>query len=905
MASPAERYSAARRRSKPSPELAAFTELYDFPLDEFQVQACLALAEDSDVLVAAPTGSGKTVIGEFAVHLARARGRKAFYTTPIKALSNQKYRDFAATYGVDEVGLLTGDVSVNGHADTVIMTTEVLRNMLYEGSSDLADLAFVVLDEVHYLADRERGAVWEELIIQLPDSVTIVALSATVSNVEEFGSWISTVRGDTRVIVEEHRPVPLWQQVMVKDRLVDLFVDDAQEVVNPELRQLSRDAGRAEKHGGRHRPQQGGKRHRLPASASRIDVVDRLRSAHLLPAIWFIFSRAGTQQAVDRLAAAGVRLTSADEREQIRSIVHTRCDRIPHADLYAVDYNGFVDAVERGYAAHNAGMLPLFKEVVEELFQEALLKVVFATETLALGINMPARTVVLERLVKWNGQTHAQITAGEYTQLTGRAGRRGIDVEGNAVVLWSPALQPEVLAGLASTRTYPLRSSFRPTYNMAVNLMRRMDRATARDVLETSFAQYQSDQAVVGLATQIKRNEQVLAGYRESMACHLGDFSEYAAIRAELSALEKQSSRENHSQARADAAKFLEGLRVGDVITLTSGRRAGLAVVVDVDEHAHGDRRPRAMTQDRQVRRLTVTDFPTPGRVVDRLKVKGFHARSANDRRLLAARLADVVARHREVRSPKRRNQDNDVEIQRLRARLRKHPCHGCDDREIHARWGERSARLQRETEGLQRRVDNRSNTIARRFDQVCAVLLHLGYLAQDGQDYTVTKAGRMLSRLYSERSLVLGEVLRTGLWDDLSAPEMAACAAALVYTSRLEQDEPPRLPHGRVGDVLAEHVRIWADIEGLESEHKVDKTPEPDLGFCWAAFAWANGKALGPVLEGSDMTAGDFVRWCKQAIDLLGQVGSAVPPDSPVRATAAACVSAMRRGVVAYSSEV
>lgn len=244
MATPAERYAAARKRSRTSPHLAAFRDRYDFPLDTFQVQACEALDEGRDVLVAAPTGSGKTVVGEYAIHLARETGRKAFYTTPIKALSNQKYRDLVAQYGETDVGLLTGDVSINGHAQTVVMTTEVLRNMVYESSPDLTGLGYVVLDEVHYLADRERGAVWEELIIQLPESVAIAALSATVSNVEEFGAWMATVRGDTQIVLEEHRPVPLWQQVMANNRLFDLFVDDAQRQVNPELQRLARDGMR-------------------------------------------------------------------------------------------------------------------------------------------------------------------------------------------------------------------------------------------------------------------------------------------------------------------------------------------------------------------------------------------------------------------------------------------------------------------------------------------------------------------------------------------------------------------------------------------------------------------------------------------------------------------------------------
>ncbi len=882
---------------------------YDFALDAFQIEACQALDAGRDVLVAAPTGSGKTVVGEFAIHLAAATGRKAFYTTPIKALSNQKYRDLCAEYGEQNVGLLTGDVSINGHASTVVMTTEVLRNMVYESSPDLAGLGYVVLDEVHYLADRERGAVWEELIIQLPESVAIAALSATVSNVEEFGAWMATVRGDTQIVLEEHRPVPLWQHVMANAKLYDLFSDAERQQVNPELQRLTaqgpRDS-RGNRGQWRDRPPKNGRRSRAARTPSRVEVVERLEAADLLPAIYFIFSRAGTQDAVSLLANSGIRLTSPEERQYIARVVEDRCSVIPEADLLAVGFSEFSDSLQRGIAAHHAGMLPIFKEVVEELFQAGVLKVVFATETLALGINMPARTVVLERLVKWNGQTHADITPGEYTQLTGRAGRRGIDVEGHAVVLFGPSVQPTHLAGLASTRTYPLRSSFRPTYNMAVNLVRRVGRRIAREILETSFAQYQSDQSVVGLASTIKRNEAVIAGYEESMHCHLGDFGEYAAIRQELSALEKTSSRESARLTRSHAAQSLEKLVPGDVISIPTGRRAGLAVVVETGLDEQGDPRPQVLTVDRQVRRLNVADFTAPAVVVDRIRIPNdFHPRSANARKQLSGRLRELSGRHTHVRPPRVRDSGNDVQIQRLRARLRKHPCHGCNDRELHARWAERAAKLQRENDNLSRRVEGRTNTIARQFDQICAVLVELGYLDAEGDELVVTPAGEMLGRLYTDRSLVIAQCLRNGLWSQLSPPELASCAAALVFQSRTDEEQMPRLPRGSVRDVLAEQVHLWASIEALETEFKVKPTPEPDMGFCWAAYAWANGQDLGSVLNGSDLPAGDFVRWCKQVIDTLGQVASAASADDPVRETARSAADLLRRGVVDYSSEI
>lgn len=904
MSSPAERYRAAReRQAEAVNQLTRFRAEYDFPLDPFQVQACRALESGRGVLVAAPTGSGKTVVGEFAVHLALAEGRKCFYTTPIKALSNQKYADLVRRYGADRVGLLTGDNTINGEADVVVMTTEVLRNMLYAGSHTLAGLGYVVMDEVHYLSDRFRGAVWEEVIIHLPESVSLVSLSATVSNAEEFGDWLVTVRGDTTVVVEEHRPVPLWQHVMVGNRLFDLFVDEDQRQVNPELVRIARDEQRFARVGDR-RPTRGGRRPRSRETPSRVDVVERLDREGLLPSIVFVFSRAGCEAAVAQCLRSGLRLTTPSERDEIRSHVEERCIDLPDEDLGVLGYHDWADGLSRGIAAHHAGMLPTFKEVVEELFQRGLVKVVFATETLALGINMPARSVVLEKLTKWNGETHADVTPGEYTQLTGRAGRRGIDVEGHAVVLWQPGLDPGSVGGLASTRTYPLRSSFQPSYNMAVNLVGQVGRHVAREILESSFAQFQADRAVVGLARQVRRNEEALDGYREAMTCHLGDFEEYAALRRSLKDREAELSRQGAAQRRAAAAGSLEALKVGDVIRVPTGRRAGLAVVLDpgLTAGAEGPR-PTVLTADRQVARLSLVDFTSAVEPLARLRIpKTFNPRSPQSRRDLASTLRAKVPDTGGRRPPRARSEAaDDADIARLRAEIRRHPCHGCDQREDHARWAERYYRLLRETEGLERRVEARTNTIARTFDRVCGLLESLGYLDGD----RVTPAGVQLGRLYTELDLLAAECVRTGVWSGLEPAELAAAVSALAFESRQREEAmAPRVPSGRVRDALAETVRLWASLDLAEKDHGLAFLREPDLGFAWATYRWASGARLEAVLGESDLSAGDFVRWTKQLIDLLGQIGQAAADRDPaLRASADAAVDALRRGVVAYSS--
>ena len=537
--SASERYKKAKESAK-HVQLEEFAASLRFPLDEFQEKACKALEAGSGVLVAAPTGAGKTIIGEFAIHLAVNSGQKVFYTTPIKALSNQKFAELAAKYGKEKVGLLTGDTNNNSEAQIVVMTTEVLRNMIYATSSSLRDLGYVVMDEVHYLADRFRGAVWEEVILHLPKDVRVVSLSATVSNAEEFGAWLAEVRGNTQIIVSEIRPVPLHQHVMLGDEILELFETGSGGMrVNPELARkhqaLQRNPVRSRNKGYQQRDR--GSFQKLPKPR----VVENLEHAGLLPAIFFIFSRAGCEGAVEACRREGLRLTDRDQQLEIRRIAEARCSSIGDEDLDTLGYFDWLASLERGFAAHHAGMLPAFKEVVEELFLRKLVKVVFATETLALGINMPARTVVLERLDKYNGEGRVQITAGEYTQLTGRAGRRGIDTEGHSVILWGQQLDPNMVAGLASKRTYPLNSSFKPTYNMAVNLISAFGAHRASKMLERSFAQFQADRSVVGLARTIAEKQESIEGYESAMECHLGDFKEYSRIRRDISDLERDT----------------------------------------------------------------------------------------------------------------------------------------------------------------------------------------------------------------------------------------------------------------------------------------------------------------------------------------------------------------------------
>ena len=773
--SPAESYALHKSKGK-YPKTQKFSESFPFELDPFQIEACHALENGKGVLVAAPTGAGKTIIGEFAVDLVINSGGKCFYTTPIKALSNQKFTELCAKYGESKIGLLTGDTSINSEAQIVIMTTEVLRNMIYSNSKTIDDLKYVVMDEVHYLADKFRGAVWEEILIHLSDAVQIISLSATVSNAEEFGEWLQTVRGETEVIVSEIRPVPLYQHVLFGNRLLDLFGENQK--LNPELTRLERDSYRQVRGNWRDKP-------KGPKPLMRSEVIEKLDREGLLPAITFIFSRNNCDAAVRQCLTAGIKLTNTEERKIIRSVIAKNMKNLAEEDLVVLGYYEWADALERGIAAHHAGLLPAFKVTVEELFQQGLVKAVFATETLALGINMPARTVVLEKLSKWNGEGHVAISPGEYTQLTGRAGRRGIDIEGNAVILWNNDLDSTSVGGLASTRTYPLKSSFKPTYNMSINLISQFGSSRARTSLESSLAQFQADKAVVGLAKQIRKNEGARDDLFNQSKCDQGDFVEYSSMRAAIKKLETESKRS------------------------------------------------------------------------------------------------------------KRKRHEIEEEIGSIRKRMKNHACHGCPDRENHSRIAERAQRLQREIDGLQERINSRTNVIAKRFDRIKLILDKFGYINNDA----IAQSGKMLAKIYGETDLLIAESIQAGVFNQLSPADLVAVISSCIYESRNE--EAAKVPRGEVQNALATISKIYGKIHEAESDLNLEPMRAPDFGFCWASHKWASGHSLTSILKGSDLTVGDFVRSMKQIIDLLRQLRAAAPDLQVVIDQALAKID---RGVIAYA---
>jgi ATP-dependent RNA helicase HelY len=653
---------------------------------------------------------------------------------------------------------------------------------------------------------------------------------------------------------------------------------------------------------------------------SRPDVIATLGREELLPAITFVFSRAGCDAAVKQCLRSSLRLTTDEERARITEVVDRRTADLNEADLIVLDYHEWREGLLRGLAAHHAGMLPTFRHTVEELFTAGLVKAVFATETLALGINMPARTVVIERLVKYNGEQHVPLTPGEYTQLTGRAGRRGIDVEGHAVVLWNPndsTADPAEVAGLASTRTFPLRSSFAPSYNMTINLVNQMGPTQAHKLLEASFAQYQADRSVVGQVRAIERGEAILDEIAGELGGRDSSILDYARLRAQISERERAQSRASRLQRRKAANDALAALRRGDIITITQGRRGGLAVVLDADRDSD-DPRPLVLTEHRWVGRLSSADYSGASEPLGSMPLpKRVEHRNPRARRDLASALRSAAARLdvpsvKGKRSGHPTQRDIDPELAALREQLRRHPAHQLPDREVKVRLAERYLRIERDNEQIRQKVAAATNSLARTFDRIVVLLTQRGFVNCGDGDPKVTDDGRLLARIYSESDLLVAECLRSGTWDGLDAAELAAVLSSVLYESRGDAPGAPDgidVPTGKLRRALNQTRRLWTELRVDEQRHRITQSREPDDGFVPAVYRWATTGDLTSALAASDaagsgspLSAGDFVRWCRQVLDLLDQVRNAAPTPA-MRATAKRAIADVRRGVVAVDA--
>lgn len=849
-------------------------------LDDFQVRACASLEEGRDVLLCAPTGAGKTMVAHFAVELAFATSTTCVYTTPIKALSNQKYRELSSRYGAENIGLLTGDTSINTGAQILVMTTEVLRNLLYVGG--LTDLGYVILDEVHYLADVERGPTWEEIILELDRDVRLISLSATVANAEEFHDWLSSVRGRTELVHTDVRPVPLLQQVLVGRKLVDLFEGGPSATLgkgttpNPRLTAILRKA-------------------RLPeriTPAVRSSALTALQDRGLLPAIHFIFSRKMCDVAVRDLARERVSLTTREERKLIHQALDELREEMSEQDKAALHFRSFERSLANGYAAHHAGVYPAFKEVIERLMQRGLIKLVYATGTLALGINMPVRTTVLESLTKFNGTDFSEIGGIEYTQLIGRAGRRGKDDMGHAIVLASAEVEEGHLLDLGSGELEPLISAFYPSYNTVVNQLALRPYEEARAILARSFAQFQRNRDVAQLEVSRERVREALDAESAKLdgACEAGPVTEYVLARQRAGRASSSARKKAKKAYRKKVAASFANAHVGDVIAYAYGTSLEYAYVAQVS----GDRL-RVSTWMSDLVWLTLDDLRSELRVVGQYQLpNGMKLREHGSRDVLADHLTGLVDERVRI------GLDDDLLESWDRGAVREtddvvsHPVHDCPDREAHIEAATAFLTLTKQLAHLDQLRESYDDSVGAEFDATCRLLNHLGILTGGEGEYQLGPGATPLRRIHSTSDLLIYECLKDPAFTSLDAPTLAGMMSCFTFKER----------HRRVRPAV--DARAWHTIEKnamflaeLEESYGLDRPPQITPSASIAVASWAGGADLHRVLKDSHLLPGDFIVGVRRTIDLLHQVEFAMEGSELSDTARVACGLLARPGVV------
>ncbi|MBE9181838.1 DEAD/DEAH box helicase [Oculatella sp. LEGE 06141] len=848
------------------------SQLFPFALDEFQQQAIAALDAGQSVVVCAPTGSGKTLIGEYAIYRALARGKRVFYTTPLKALSNQKLRDFRDRFGVDQVGLLTGDVSINRDAPVLVMTTEIFRNMLYgtpigEVGTSLVDLDAVVLDECHYMNDRQRGTVWEESIIYCPPEIQLLALSATIANSDQLTDWINRVHGPTELIYSDFRPVPLRFHFCAQHGIFPLL-NTNQKSINPRLK------GRGK-----------GKQRRHQETPSLAFLVDQLQQRDMLPAIYFIFSRRGCDNAVNELNHLS--LVNPDEAEALK----TQIDAFLKLNPEAAARSGHIEPLYRGIAAHHAGVLPAWKSLIEELFQQGLIKVVFATETLAAGINMPARTTVISSLSKRTDRGHRLLNASEFLQMAGRAGRRGMDAQGYVVTVQTRFEGAAEAAYLATSGADPLVSQFTPSYGMVLNLLQIHTLEEAQELIERSFGHYLStlylkpqQDEINRLEAELEHQEAQLAAFDANLLAQYEKLQERVKEERRLLKILHQQAQEIRS---SDIAMDVSFAVAGTVLTL-KGKNVAVSLpmpAVLVAKTPSSGQFPYlvCLGQDNRWYVVTVNDVVGLHAEIPRLNkaddvspppeipLKPGQSRSGNETTEAIARQIPAIPVEADIAPEVLEQQTRVADVE---AQIQSHPAQAWGNPGQLIKRQHRIERLQDELSDRQHKLGKYAQRYWQEFLNLMEILKYFGCIevTENGQ-WQPTTSGQIAAAIRGDNELWLSLALDSDELDNLDPHHLAAAAAALVT----ELSRPDTWTHytqsNEVEEVLSGLRGIRRQLFQLQRRYQVALPVWLEPGCTGLVEKWALGEEWGELCANTSLDEGDVVRILRRTLDFLAQI--------------------------------
>ncbi|MBD2198263.1 MULTISPECIES: DEAD/DEAH box helicase [Calothrix] len=853
-----------------SPELD-LGSIFPFNLDQFQLDAIASLNDGRSVVVCAPTGSGKTLVGEYAIYRALARGKRVFYTTPLKALSNQKLRDFREKFGFEQVGLLTGDASINRDAPILVMTTEIFRNMLYgtpigQVGISLVNVEAVVLDECHYMNDRQRGTVWEESIIYCPREVQLVALSATVANSDQLTDWLNRVHGPTDLIYSDFRPVPLEFHFCNPKGLFPLL-NETKTKISPRLANRGKRKQGDRGKGGR------------PEAPSLTYTLNHLQQRDMLPAIYFIFSRRGCDKAVAEVG--DIWLVNNDESQILRRQIDEFLTRNPEAGR-----SGQIAPLYRGIAAHHAGILPAWKVLVEELFQQGLIKVVFATETLAAGINMPARTTVISTLSKRTDTGHRLLNASEFLQMAGRAGRRGMDLQGHVVTVQTPFEGAKEAAYLATSKPDPLVSQFTPSYGMVLNLLQTHTLEETRELIERSFGQYMATLHLKPNYEEIDELQAELAQLEEQIAAvDENELAVYEKLRQRLK-VEKQILKTLQQQAQEDRQEQLGmmlGFAVSGTLLSLKGKNITVsspiaAVLVGKSSGSEQSTCLVCLGKDNRWYVAATEDIVDLYAELPRIEIPGeilpppeliFKPGQIQVGDRQTAIIAQQIPEPGESLYLPPEVAEQLSRVTAVQEQLEAHPIYKSGNVGALFKRKARYVELEAELQLLQEHVEQQSQHHWEEFLNLIEILQHFGCL----DNLVPTALGQVAAAIRGENELWLGLVLASGEFNQLDPHHLAAAVAALV-TETPRPDSKVRFDlSNQVVDALAKLRGIRRQMFQMQRRYNVALPIWLEFELIALVEQWALGIEWTELCENTTLDEGDVVRILRRTLDLLSQI--------------------------------